>query len=93
MAFFLADINIEVILRIYFLILSVADMRFINKELTWKSYLIAKSLLITKGVKLINKKKFTKVILNENSKTFVVHIIVLKALKPTGIIIHYFWAI
>lgn len=34
----------------------------------------------TKQIKLINKKKFTKVILDQNFETFVVHIVVLKTL-------------
>ncbi len=44
------------------------------------SYIIEEILLTTKKVKLISKKKFARVVLDENFKTFVMHIIVLKVL-------------
>ena len=43
-------------------------------EFTWRSYTIAEALLITKRVKLINKKKFAKAILDKKSETFVIHV-------------------
>lgn len=49
-------------------------------ELTWRIYIATKALPITIWVKLINKKKFAKEALDQNSKTFVIHVKALKAL-------------
>ena len=72
--FVLPDINMEVILDMPFLTLSNADVQFIEKELTWRSYTTAKALPTTKRVELINKKEFAKAALNKNSETFVVYV-------------------
>ena len=64
----------EVILGMRFLTLSNVDIKFVEKELTWRSYIIAKALPTTKRVELINKKEFTKAALDEKSKTFVVYV-------------------
>ena len=61
------------ILGMSFLIFSNVDVQFTQEELTWRSYTIAKALPTTKRVELINKKKFAKAALDENSKTFVVY--------------------
>ena len=72
--FLLADISAEVVLGMPFLTLSNADVQFVKKELTWRSYTTAKALPTTKRVELINKKEFAKAALDENSETFVVHV-------------------
>ena len=66
--FLLADIDMEVVLGMLFLIFSNADIQFVEKELTWRSYTNAKALLNTKRVELINKKEFAKVALEQNSE-------------------------
>ena len=71
--FLLADINTGVVLGTLFLTLSNADVQFVEKELTWRTYITAKALPTTKRVELINKKEFAKAALDENSETFVVH--------------------
>lgn len=43
--------------------------------------IVAKALFIIKKKQFIDKKKFIKIILHEESKTFIVYITVLKALK------------
>ena len=73
--FLLADISTEVVLGMLFLTLSNADIQFVEKELTWRSYTTAKALLTTKRVELINKMEFAKAALDENSETFVVHVV------------------
>lgn len=75
--FLLADINVEVILSIFFLTLNNTDIQFAEKRLTNRSYTTAKVLSMTKQVELINKKKFAKVALNENSEIFVTYVIFL----------------
>ena len=72
--FLLANISAEVVLDMLFLTLSNADIQFVEKKLTWRSYITAKALPTTKRVKLINKKEFAKAVLDEKSETFVVHV-------------------
>ena len=72
--FLLADISTEVVPGMPFLTLSNANVQFVEKKLTWRSYTIAEALPTTKWAKLINKKEFAKVALDENSETFVVHV-------------------
>lgn len=45
------------------------------------TYITAKILSTTSHVKLINKRKLTKVVLNINSETFIMNILALKAIK------------
>lgn len=72
--FLLADTSMEVVLKILFLSLSNTDVEFAELEkLTWRLYIIAEALPITSQVKLIDKKKFAKVTLDENSETFIIH--------------------
>lgn len=57
-----------------------ADIELAKKKHTWKSYIAIKALLITRQVKFIYKKEFAKTILDNNSKTFIIHITTLKIL-------------
>ena len=72
--FLLADMSTEVVLGMLFLTFSNADVQFVKKELTWRSYTTAEALPTTKRVELIDKKEFAKAALDENSETFVVHV-------------------
>ena len=72
--FLLANISVEVVLGMLFLIFRNANVQFVEKELTWRSYTTAKALTTTKRVELINKKEFAKVALDEKSETFVVYV-------------------
>ena len=72
--FLLANLNIKMILRIFFLILNNVNILFIKRKFTWKSYTIAKALPTTKQVEIINKKTFTKMALDKNIEAFVVYI-------------------
>ena len=72
--FLLADISMGVVLGIPFLTLSNADVQFVEKALTWRTYTTAEALPTTKRVELIDKKEFAKAALDENSETFVVHV-------------------
>lgn len=76
----LADNSMEVVLGMFFLGLSNADIEFIEpRKLTWKSYTTAEALPATSRVELIDKKEFAKVALNKNLETFVVHISAIEA--------------
>ena len=59
------------ILKMPFLIFSNADDQFVEKKLTWRSSTTAEALPTTKPVKLINKKKFVKVVLDKNFETLI----------------------
>ena len=66
-----------------FLTFGNADMQFAKKELTWRLYTAVEALPITKRVELIDKKEFAKAALDEESKTFLVHVTALRA--PLGL--------
>ena len=61
------------ILRMLFLKISNIDILSGEKTLTWKFYITNKALPITKWVYLINIKEFIIVVLDVDSKIFVVH--------------------
>ena len=69
----------EVVLGMPFFIFSNADIQFAKKELTWRFYTAAEALPTTKRVELIDRKKFAKAALDEESKTFVIHAAALEA--------------
>ena len=75
--FLVANTTLEVIFMMFFYILSNAVIQFVEKKLTWKSYTTAEVLLTTKRIQLIDKKEFAKVVLDKNSKIFVMYIIFL----------------
>ncbi len=77
--FLLADTSMKVVLRMPFLALSNADFQFDVEKLTWRSYTIAEAFTTTSRVRLIDKREFAKVALDENSEIFVVHIATLEA--------------
>ena len=86
--FLLAETSMEVVLGMFFLTFSNADIQFAGKELTWRSYTTAEALPITKRVKLIDKKKFAKAVLDGKFETFVVHVAALEA-PLAGMAIHF----
>lgn len=53
----------------FFLTLSNATIQFVKKDLIWEFYNT-----------VINKKEFTKMVLNKESEIFIMHIAALKAL-------------
>lgn len=89
--FLLANINVEMILGIFFLTFSNAKILFAEQKLIQRFYSIAEALLITKQVKIINKKEFTKIALDTELETFVMYIAALEFLL-LGMTIHPFKA-
>ena len=83
--FLLTDLSIEVVLGMPFLTLSNADIKFAQKELTWRSYTTAEALPTTKRVEIIDRKEFAKAALDENVEAFVVHV---TSLSLNSIAIH-----
>ena len=72
--FLLTNISIKVVLGISFLIFSKVDIQFTEKKLTWRIYITKEALLTTCWVKLIDWKKFAKVVLDKNIEVFVMYI-------------------
>ena len=81
----------EVILKMPFFTFSNAKIQFERKELTWRSYTTKEVLSTIWKVKLIDKKKFARVALNEKSEPFMLHIAALEA-PLAGMTIHLLWA-
>lgn len=75
----LTNANIEVVLLILFLSFNNANFGFDVKKLSGRSYTITKALPITSWVELNDKREFGKVVLDEELKTFVIHMAKLKA--------------
>ena len=74
--FLMADTKFEVILEMPFLKISNADMAFGEKTHTWKSYTINKALLTIEQVQLVNPKEFVIAVLDEDSETFIIHVVI-----------------
>ena len=72
--FVVSDTKFEVILRMFFLKISNADVSFGEETLIWKSYITNKLLPTTKPVQLIAPKEFVIVTIDLDSKTFVVYV-------------------
>lgn len=66
------------------------NVQFDAESISWKFYTFIKALSNTHWVELINKYKFVIVALDGNTKTFLVHIAILKAPELIRIIIHSF---
>lgn len=56
--FWLTDINMEIVLVMFFLSFNNSNEEFDVKKPTWRSYTTAKALITVKRVKLINKHEF-----------------------------------
>lgn len=70
-----------------FLIFSNVDIEFAEKKLSEKSYITAKALPTIKQVEFIDMKKFAKMILDKDSKIFIIYIAALEVVLAE-IIIH-----
>lgn len=71
----LADINIKMLLRIFFGSLAIVILIwFLKQKLIWRLYFTIKALLIIKLMKLINKNEFAKVLLNKNFEIFMIYV-------------------
>ena len=80
--FLLANISINIILEMSFLTFSNISIQFHTESFIWKSYSIAKTLLIARLVELIDKYKFAITALDKDFEIFIVYIAALKVLEP-----------
>lgn len=72
--FLIANVSLDMIPTMSFLILSNTDIDFLKRELQWRSYTIEKTFFTTKWVELVRKKEFAATVLDQRHKIFVVHI-------------------
>lgn len=68
-----ADITLEVIFEMLFLIFHNINIQLVQRKLTKRSYTIKKVLSTSSQVEFINKQTFIKIVLNENVKAFIIH--------------------
>lgn len=62
------------ILKMLFLTFTNINIYFAKKKLILKSYIVAKTLFTIKQIDVIDKKKFAKAVLDEESKIFIIYI-------------------
>ena len=79
--FLVANFSPNVVLGIFFLILSGADVDFLKRELWWRFYIIEKDFSTIKQIELVEKKVFAAIAIDLKHKNFVVHIAFLKSLN------------
>lgn len=79
----------EVVLNMLFFSLSNIDIKFAKLEkLIWRFYTATETWFTTSWVKLIDKRKFAKTTLNENSKSFMIYTVALEAAEIAEMTIH-----
>ncbi len=76
------------VLRKFFFILCNTNEQLVKWELSWSNYTFLVAFSTTEYVEIINKKKFTEKIFEENKKTFIMH--PLSIMKLTIILIDLF---
>ena len=77
--FLVANVSLEVVFKMSFLIMNGADVNFLGQELLWKTYTTKEALPTTKRVELVGKKYFVAAALDPESETFVVHVVSLSS--------------
>lgn len=76
--FLVTNTKMEVVLGMFFLSLSDVDVRFGEKELEWRKYIITKALLTKKRIKFVNYKEFAIITLYPKKEVFVIHVTLLR---------------
>ena len=74
--FLVADTKFEMVLRMLFLKISNVDIAFGEETLMWKSYTTNEALSTTKRVQLVDLKEFVIAVLDADSETFIVHVVI-----------------
>ena len=82
----MANIGLEIVLKMFSLTVSKANIRFAERKLVWRTYMAVEALLTTRRVEIIDKKEIAVAALNVDDKTFVVHVTALA--EPTTMLIY-----
>ena len=72
----MTNTKFKMILEMLFLKISNADIAFGKETLMWKSYITSKALPTTKRVQLVNLNKFVIAVMDADSETFVVYVVI-----------------
>ena len=72
--FLVANISLKVVLGMFFLTLSGADIDFSAWELWWRTYTTKEAFLTIKHVELVGKKEFAATVLDQKYETYIVHV-------------------
>ena len=86
----LANIGLQVVLKMLFLTFNKADIRFVERKLVWKTYMAAEVLPMTKRVEIIDNIVFAIAALNKDNEIFVLHIAILAELITIPIYPSYY---
>ena len=81
----MANVKPEIVLGMFFLTISNADVDFQVWNLQWRSYTIGDVFPTTRQVKLIGKKEFAAAALNPEHKTFVLYVAALSVDLGDGV--------
>ena len=72
--FLMADVSPEVVLGMFFLTLSNADVDFPSRDFRWRTYTTKEALPTTRRVELVGKKEFVAAALDPEYETYVVYV-------------------
>ena len=72
--FLVANVSLEVVFKMLFLILSGADVDFLGRELRWRTYSIEEALPTIRRVELVDKTEFAAAVLDLEHETYVVYV-------------------
>lgn len=64
--FLVANTSMKIVLKMFFLAFSNANVSFADNDLIWKTYIVDKALPTTKCIQIINRKEFAKATLDPN---------------------------
>ena len=70
----MANVSLEVVLGMSFLILSSADVDFLDREFRWRTYTTKEALPTTKRIEIVVKKEFAAAELDPEHETYVVYV-------------------
>ena len=95
--FLVANVSLEVVLGMPFLILSSVDIDFLGQKLWWRTYTTKKSFPTIGCIKLVGKKEFAVTALDPEHKTYIVHVVsfssipLVVSLGSIPLDVHPFW--
>ena len=72
--FLVANVSPKVVLGMFFLILSGANIDFLGWKLRWRTYTTKEALLTTRYIELVGKKEFAAAAFDPEHKTYVVYV-------------------
>lgn len=78
--FLLTNINIKIVLGMFFLIFSNISIRFTKKDFVWDSYTTIEIISTINKIKLIDKWEFAAMVLDTNIEIFIVYVAIMEVM-------------